>query len=1102
VLPIASVVHVVLTFGTEPDLPQECTPLAIAKNLALQLLRTNIGDAELLSSLRRVHNASLGSIDTVALENELWDSIHVGLRNSKAENPIIIIDGLDDRCGHKNAVSISNRIGELASKHRRVKAVVLARNSAHLPKDKTQVFGITADHTHNDLEHIAKHALHECQHFLNQSDEEQRAIIHKLVHAAKGNFLWIELVTKALKQETSHDGFTKAVKSAKESPKHIDQLLWSLISDVTAEFSKAESVQLLSWLLVSERPLKIAEIKDLLRVNVQKKTLLGRTTDIEQDIKTFGGPLITVQNGIVRFRHGSIREQLLKISVAGEKLRGLPILQTEFVTRLLAYARLRLTHPTSSVFECPEAVDLDRDALLEYTVSNWIAHFKKSSLITTKNTMELTADFKASFPGSVQLALMEWSCWNSAIDEASLHNLALQVRQEIFSEKHESVFQSLIICGHLYKKQSKTLDAGTCFYRASCLGRSIFKTYSAVTISCTTSFLAITKTEKTTTRTELVTRKEELLVYIISAYKQQHGKTHDLVIQYSKVLAELYVTIHEEHKAETIWKELREIMITRYGKGSSEETTISGNLRVVLKKGEKHEEIVEYERSIFETFTEMEIWDVRRIKATLKLAVSCESRGELLKAEEYYVTLWRSLIEHCHQSHSHHVDIEVHISMIDISLEYVRFLRRHHRHDEAAGVLICIWAEYEEYEFESEIIFLRLKIVGDLMRAVSLLSIAVSVFKKCWSWFKSHAKVEHTESCQILISETVQEIITTTKSTSVTRSTSTTTTKTETIVKEMFESSIQKSSVTIETVSITRSLISLYMKTEKWSEAIKVSKKTLELMWRVVISGGGTIALPREFGSEAIDIAIQLAVCHHRSHHFHEAETIYRRIYQACFNSCQLHDERFTKSYTTLVKFYEEHGHWHKVIGICKEVLVASRKHLGATHVLTIKMLYRLGSLCSEHGHGHQEYYEEIVTVLNGNSKVCHHDALIAMKILCKTYFEEGSWQRLKHTCEVLWETWVHHRELKIEAEFVEILYMRYIYVLEHHIHSEYEIIRAITIQFRDTCIKVFGASVAITVKALVELAQVCMRSEKYIHEAISYYEEVRTFHLSSFPNF
>jgi hypothetical protein len=930
---------------------------------------------------------------------------------------------------------------------------------------------------------------------LSHSDDDQRATIHKLTRAAKGDFLWIELVTKALKHETSRDGFVKAVKSAIESPQAVDRLLRTLISEVTGDFSKVESTQILSWLLVSERPLKIVEIKELLRVDIQKKIVVSRTTDIAEEIRSLCGPLVTLQNGIVGFRHGSIREQLLKTSAEGAKLAHLSTLQTEFVTRLLTYCGIRLINPTSSVFECPEMLDVAKDELLEYAARNWIQHFKKSSLIKKDKTLNLNADFKAAFPHSVQLVLLEWWYWKSqisALDAASLHHLALKVRQELFSEKNESVFQSLIICGHFSKKESKLLDAGDYFYRASCVGRSIFKTYSAVTISCTISFLGITRTEKSTSRTEVVTRKEELLVYLVSAYKQQYGKTSDLVIQYSKVLAELYVTIQEEHKAETIWEELQEIMITRFGKGSAEEVSIKSNLHFLLKKDTKHEEIVEYETSIFETVAEMEIWDVRRIEVTLKLAKGCESRGQLLKAEEYYVTLWRGLIDHCHHLHSHHIDIKVHLSMIDISLEYVRFLRRHHRHDEAAGVLICIWAEYEEYDFESEDIFLRLKIVGDLMRSVALLSIAVSVFKKCWSWFKTHAKTEHTESCQILISETVQEIITTTESKQVV-SYSTTTTRTETIVQEMFESSIQKSTLTLETVSISQILISLYMRSEQWSQAIKISKRSLELMWRVAISGGSTIALPKEFGTEAIDIAIRLAICYGHCHYFQEAESIYCRVYQACFNSCQVHDERFTKAYTTLVQFYEEHGHWRKVIGIYKENLVAYRKHLGPNHALTIKTLYRLGSLCSEHGHGHpHEYYEEIITALNGNLEICHQDALLAMKIMCKSYFEEGSWQRLKHTCEVLWETWVHHHDdHKIEAEFIELLYFRYIYVLEHHTKVEYEIIRTITIQFRDTCIRVFGASVAVTVKALIELAQVCMRSEKHIHEAITYYEEV-----------
>jgi tetratricopeptide (TPR) repeat protein len=1049
-----------------------------------------------LNALQKVYNDSLGSSDTATVEKGVWDAIYVGLENMKTKNLMIVVDGLDDRCGHET-ITISEHVRQLATKHKHVKAIVLARDSAHLAKAGAQILAITPDRTHNDLHHIAKHALHGCQHFLNQKDKEREAVIENLTHAAKGNFIWVQLMAKFLKDEKSHDGFMKAIKSAKEHPESLEKLIEKLISRTT---EKVEATRLLPWLLAAERPLTLAEIRSLLQFDMQKKTLLSKDVDITGDINNWCGDLVIIQNGIVRFRHGAIRESLVKMSAEGKKMGSMQTMQTDLVMKLLAYCQFRLTSPYGTSFERPEASEIGRpllqDALLEYAVRHWINHFKKSSLHKTNGTFDFSAEFKAIFPRSVQLTMIEWTFWESQtspLEAIRLHNLALQIRQNVFGEKHESVLQTLIMCGYLYRKVSKAVEAGTYFYRASHIGQSILKPHSTVTISCTTAFLDVTETIVSTTRTELVTRKEESLQYVISAYKVKE-KTSDMVIRYYKALAELYVSIKEEHKAETIWRELRVIMISRYGEGSDEVTSISGRL-VVLKKGQKHDDIIAYEKNIFDTSTEMEIWDIRRIEVTLQLAKTYEAHGELLKAEELYVLLWGGLIEHCHQIHSHHVDIEVHISMIDISLEYVRFLKRHRRNEEAAGILICIWAEYEEYDFESEVIFVRLKIVGELMRVTSLLSVAVSVFKKCWSWFKSHGKQEHTASCQVLISETINEITTTTTTTTVS-TTSTTTTSTETVIKEVFESTMSKSTVTTETISICQSLVSFYIQRELWSEAIITSKKSLELIWKTIVSGRGTIALPREFGSDAINIAIRLAICYHRSHQFHEAETVYLRIYQACFNSCHIHDERLTKAYTALIHFYEEHGYWQKSIEIYREVLVASRKQHGTVHPLTIKTLYTLGSLCSEHGHGHaQEYYEEIITVLNGSSHFCHHDAMTAMKIMCRSYFEQGHWHKLKHTCEVLWETWIHHHhEHKIEADFIDLLYMRYIYVLEHHSHAEYEIIRGISIQFRDTCVKAFGGSVAITIKSLIELAQICMRSEKHIHEAIGYYEEVSLF--------
>ena len=527
-----------------------------------------------------------------------------------------------------------------------------------------------------------------------------------------------------------------------------------------------------------------------------------------------------------------------------------------------------------------------------------------------------------------------------------------------------------------------------------------------------------------------------------------------------------------------------------------EETSISEQLVIVLKKGERKTN-VEYEKGIFDITTELEVWDIRRVELSLELARSYEARRELFMAEELYITLWRRLNERCHHAHHHH-GVEIHILTIDVALEYVRFLRRCHRHEEACNILICVWTEYEEYTFESETLYLRLKVVGELMRAVSLLSIAVSVFKKCWTWFESRSRTEHTASCEVLISETIKEI-TTTSTTTMSSSTTTSTTtlsSSETIIKETFESTLTRKEVTSETISVCKSLISYHMKLEQWSQAIEVTRRSLSLIWKFVVSGAGTIALPQNFGAGAIDIAISLAICHHRSYHYHEAEEIYVRIYRACLNSCHIEDDQLIKSYEVLIKFYEDHCHWHKMVEIYQDLLIQYRRSLGAAHKLTIRTLYILGSLCAEHGHGvAKDYYVEIIEVLNHGSGVCHVDALDAMFVMCRIYYEEAHWHKLKNVCKILWETWrdQHHGHNKFTTEFIEILYLRYRYVLEYQEICEYSVLRKLTIEYRKICIRVFGATALITIRASIELAEICIRSETYVHEAISIYEEVLT---------
>ena len=768
-----------MTWVTEADAPTENTSLAAVKRLLLKMLEIDLGDKKLFQALVEAYRVSLTN-DLSKLEKMLWDCLDIGLRRfQEEEHAMIIADGVDQiQGGEAAAKAVVDKLGAFCAKHTNIQAITMSRHSSLKPsKGKTQSFAISADHTHEDLRIVINRCLENYRHFSSRNEHAQESLVEQLLQAAKGNFLWARLTAALAKKETSEEGFLKAVKAAKETPLTLEATIAKLVN--TVDFSKPDTNLLLSLLLVANRPLTTMELKQLSQIDIAKKQSYERKTDIAKDLQASFGSLIVIRNDYVRFSHSTIRTYLLQVQEEGKKLRSRPICHSDLVTRLLAYCTFNLPISSDPSFEFVRKDETDKlflaHALLEYAVRNWTAHFQRSTMWQNNEAFHLDDAFKAIFPHTTQLVLLEWACWGSgtsSYEATKILDVALRVRQATLSEKHVCTLQSLIACGSVWRETAHTNESADYFYRASIIGKQILSKYHAVIASCTTTFLEITDSVTVTTRTELVTRREELLTYTIEMYKYQHGKTHDLVIRYYKLLAQLYVEIHEEHKAETIWRELREIVIIRYGKGSQEEVSISENLTVILKKGDKKTDVIEYEQGIFDIVTELEVWDVRRIKLTIELAVSYEERGEFRMAEELYIFLWTRLTEQCHRSHHHH-GVDIHIHLIDVVIEYVRFLRRCHRHEEASSVLICIWTEYEEYEFESEVIFLRLKVIGELMRAVSLLSVAVTVFKKCWAWFKSHSKHEHTSSCEVLISETIEEI--TTISTTSTTATSTTT---------------------------------------------------------------------------------------------------------------------------------------------------------------------------------------------------------------------------------------------------------------------------------------------------------------------------------------
>ncbi len=673
---------------------------------------------------------------------------------------MFLIDGLDNRCGTQNVTAISGKICQIVSQHKNAQAIVLARKYTHLDKLGAHVIEVDIESAHHDIIYVAENALCKFQHFQALDHNEKQEILKRWDQASKGNFLWVRLMLESVTLEHSRDAFLKAVRMKKEPPKTLNQLIHDLVFQATEDFRKRELALVLQWLLVSKRPLALDEIRNLFLALKQKETNVSESSNISEFLDIGGGHLITIRRGVVQIRHDAVREYLRIMAERRVKFPSIQAIQADFTLRILAYCKPKLTEPTQISFECPpidKTTELLRtDDLLQYAITNWLMHFKMSSFYKSSGDFGLNSEFTSSFPNSVQFPLMEWCCWQAhtgLIEATKWHDLSMRIRLQAFGEKDESVLQNLIICGHASRMALGIEIAREHFYRTLHTGLDVLPL--EVIISCSKIFLELSGTENITTRTELVTHREEILLSLILIYKQQH--TIDMIIYYSGILVVLYTDCQEMSKAEQIQADLREIAITRFRNGSVEEKRELENLDITFNKRKEEEEMSAYAENILAYFPEIEeTWGFHRIAEILKLAVACEEKGDLSKAEEHFVTLWIDLIAHF-QTFSTQTGTEAYIWALKISLLYVSFLIRQKRFEEAGNILLCVWAEYENHESDSEEIFLLLKSIGQQMYSVRLLLPAISAFKKCSSWFARHSKDTHRAACQTLFLATATE---------------------------------------------------------------------------------------------------------------------------------------------------------------------------------------------------------------------------------------------------------------------------------------------------------------------------------------------------------
>ena len=1072
------------------------------KTLLFQLLSLRIGDLDLFIIVFQAFTESKSLSSTAAQEERLWEALRQALSNSSADEEIaLIIDGLDEMEGLKPAgKKVSEKLQAIAQDVSHLRLLLFSQPLGVHAAKSMEIVELSLDNIYDDLHIIIQQGLSRNPHFVERDAAEKSSIVDNLLTITDGSLLLANLLVTYLAQYKTPVDFGKGYEAlVKAPPKTVSELVQKLLG--TAKLDN-DSKTVISILSAAKRPLFISELEALLRVD-PKGVGSGRPVPLGQITDSISAFTVTAE-GLITLRHEVIKQAFLNIPDNSDVSLHLKDRHKDLLIRLLGIATKQVRDMDEPRLDLLPSSDVDKRIsshyLLEYTIRYWAIHFKLSSLYKVQGDLQLPPEFASVFPSSVSFALLEANRWVTQYlhDEvAELFTIAYRVRKQLFGLEHPTVLQSAITIATYYETVlSRYPDAVEWYALVVRIGKTVLGLQSELVVTCCNTLLHISETLVTTKRTTIMTYREEILQILISSYIHQYGATSTEVLKVYEALSKLYISIKEETKVKEIQIKIREITTGSHEEHGSHDGDIGRHLDVMLKKRTHEEEVEGFDSLLFgyEEETE-ETWSITHVENMIKFVLELVKLGRFSNAEKIYVELWLKLSDHCQSTSV----VEWHEKRIEVMLQYASFLHTQKQDEEASAVLISCWNEYSAHQvsmFES--IILLMKEIAVCMKTVNLTSLSLTVFQQCWSWFKSTHKEESS-----VFKEIVEHIATTSsvlvKKSSETTTTTTTTTASESVIREVFESSFssEETEVTTTTMELSTSLTSMYIEQEQWSDAVSVIQTTLKRTWASFFAESiESVSLDASFSSESVQLVLDLAKAYINQKRYEKVEQLYLRLYRVHRKARKFDDVDVVKFRKLYIEFLTKYELTSVLISFYQELLVEYRSFYGPDHIETITILYALGDICRSHHltHGYWiEYYSEIIVTLNKGARICHENALRALIVVAEYYYDlqrySESLDYLKSIIATFCQFGTKYKVFQ-DTVFVQKTLERYYRVIEE---TQVDIQEHVTImkEIRAACVKYFGESSEVSINVTVSLAEVCTKSERYQYEAIAYYDSV-----------
>ncbi|EAW08563.1 NACHT domain protein [Aspergillus clavatus NRRL 1] len=1094
----------VIPYWVRDDVPITTLTLTVLKGLLLQMLDRCVSswktqEAIIASCQEAAHMASRGGTDS-QVEDVLWSAIHTALQSHM--HFMVVLDGLDQI--QNSNTSMARFLSRLQSAISGTpsKLIIFSRN---LPAQQqigrtTQHLSMTPALTENDMLAAVAESIGSDGEFYGLDAEQIDSLAGSIVTRARGSFVWAQLTLEYMRRESTFKGMLKAIQQA---PTDVGDLIDSHLN--TLDLSRLDTRSLLAWLVAAERPLRIREVDELLKVDPQTLKFGSRPAGPDRAIYKPLGRLVMVRDGFVAFRHPMIREDLrLRAESADSNYssnRGFPFNLEEahydILTRSLAWTRLSVKQEVDvSMDKLPVQ---QRDALfdsyilLEYTSRYWFSHLLSSPMTTPDHEFAFTPLFKKSLPESVLFTQIELTSREAEFSRSSileLYRLSVAVRRAILGEKSKAFLQSLILSARA-SDLAETNWANDHMYEAWNLSRSQLGHSSPITTQL--EQLLVNSPRRANRGDQIVGMKADAIRDMAMSDWDSNDLSFKRRLEYLGTLIQMYQSNNQNEEAYSVSKQFYRQTLNRYGSHSKESAQAADFLTQHFQISPSDDLSLEISHLKYENMMRsMDATDARRIAYSLYLAQLYEENGKSKQAESILTSLWAGVSSH---------DLDTQATWekkTKVAFVYYQFLRRHGRYEEAKLVLRELSSDLESDGIHTDEMADRAKELSSEAHELGLIDMERTLDTLVWKYYVSSGKQYSSDAVTLARNLSAVEMSRYTTVDDLAAVSEDERLFLRSLMDTLASSGSGSQSTSL--LTLCHNLCSVYITKAEWKEGSDCAWSVLKHEWPDVHEPTSESRFRSDRAPLIANVALDYAFCLFRRLDVQTATAVYGNAFKASITAEKVAIPHITAVVKTVVEFYETTFQFSKALVLLHQVSEFFISRLGDSDKHTIDTLYYEGDLAAR-----LDRQNEAEAAYRHIYKASIHGATIsstgvpAAVALVGIYEKQNNATSALDVYRHLWPTMIRSDKVNDSdrspvGSSLDKTYTGYMSTLGSGAEAGgYTERYTIASQYLAMCQKVHGRSSNITRDATINLADICADSESHIDQAISLYHSVLT---------